>query len=273
MQYTRTRPPIAWQETGSGTPLLLVMGASFDSRMWYRALPALSKQHRVLLYDNRGIGNSPMPRGQFSISDLAADAIAVLDAAGVEKAHVYGVSMGGVVAQEIALAYPERVRSLVLGCTGAPDGVPVPVPRSARLRRLIPRKLAIRLLPGVITSSLYGTNPPRDAVREDLAILASTRAPAWVIEEQGRAVGAYDSRSRVPSLTVPTLVLHGTADRVVPLFRGEDLTALIPGARLHVLEGAGHNYVTDVGDAANEPVLRFLAEAEEEVDATPAAER
>lgn len=262
MPHTNTDPSIWWQEEGDGVPLLLVMGQSFGSRMWHRAVPALARHNRVLSYDNRGIGRSGRPRGAFGIADLAADALAVLDAAGVDRAHVYGVSMGGLVAQELALRSPERVRSLILGCTGAPDGTARPAHRGW-LVRLVPRWLVVRLVPGAVAASLYGPGAPPDEVREDLAILASTPAPGWVIDLQGRAIAAYESRSRVGGLRVPTLVLHGTADRVVPVARGEELAALIPGARLHVLQGAGHNYLTGATDEANGAVQRFVAEVEE----------
>lgn len=256
---TQTQPPIAWQEYGAGSPVLLVMGKSFDSRMWHRAVPALAASHRVLTYDNRGIGRSPAPRHRFTIADLAADARAVLDAAGIERAHVYGASMGGLVAQELALTWPERVQSLILGCTGAPDGHHEPPPRPGLLARIVPRSLVLRLFPGVVIKTLYGAHPPRELVREDLGILATTRAPVWVVEQQGLAIGAYESLSRVPGLRVPTLVLHGTDDRVVPFARGEELAAHIPGARLCVLPGAGHNYLTECVDEANGAVLSFLA--------------
>lgn len=263
--YTTTQPRIWWQEEGHGSPLLLVMGQAFGSRMWHRGMPALAAQHRVLSYDNRGIGRSTARRHTFSIPDLAADALAVLDAAGVERAHVYGVSMGGLVAQELALSHPDRVQSLVVGCSGAQDGSYTPRRRSAGLRRLVPRRLVLRLLPGPVTTAMYGVDPPRDLVREDFRILASTPAPGWVIEQQSQAISSYESRSRVADLQVPTLVLHGTHDRVVPLARGEELAGLVPDARLHVLDGAGHNYLTEAGDEANAVVLEFLAGVDKEL--------
>lgn len=256
---TRSQPSLAWWEFGSGTPVLLVMGKSFDSRMWHRAIPSLAARHRVLVYDNRGMGLSATRRHRFSIADLAADARAVLDAAGVERAHVYGASMGGLVVQELALSAPERVRSIVLGCTGAPDGQHEPPPRPGLLSYVVPRALALRLFSGAFTRAMYGGTPPPDRVREDLDIIASTRAPTWVIDRQCQAIAAYESYSRLPSLKVPTLVLHGTDDSVVPLQRGKELAARIPGAQLCVLPGAGHNYLTESEALANSAVLNFLA--------------
>ena len=269
MPHTTQGLPIWWEESGDGTPVLLVMGHGFGSAMWHRAVPALAERHRVLTFDNRGIGLSGDVRAPFAIGDMAADAVAVLDAAGVDRAHVYGVSMGGLIAQEIALAHPERVRSLVLGCTGAPDGTDRPA-RPNLLSRLLPASLLIRLFPKAVAAALYGQAAPPEAVREDLRILARTRAPGRVLALQRAAIESYESASRVGSLRVPTLVLHGTGDRIVPSARGHQLAELVLGARLHLIDGAGHNYLTDETDEANRVVSDFLRACDEEpADATP----
>jgi 3-oxoadipate enol-lactonase len=108
-----------WDEQGAGEPLLLIMGLSYPSYMWHRSRPVLASRYRSIAFDNRGIGQSEVPDGVYSISLMASDAAAVLDAAGVQTAHLFGVSMGGMIAQEFALQYPDRVRSLILGCTAA----------------------------------------------------------------------------------------------------------------------------------------------------------
>src|SRR5580658_5610759 len=108
-----------WDEQGSGEPLLLIMGLSYPSCMWHRSRPVLANSYRTIALDNRGVGQSDVPPGIYPIALMASDAAAVLDAAGVESAHVFGVSMGGMIAQEFALQYPVRVRSLILGCTAA----------------------------------------------------------------------------------------------------------------------------------------------------------
>jgi len=269
MPQTAQAPRIWWEGSGHGTPVLLVMGHAFGSAMWHRAVGVLARDHRVLTFDNRGIGLSGDVRTPFGIGDMAADAVEVLDAAGVESAHVYGVSMGGLIAQELALAHPDRVRSLVLGCTGAPDGSE-PRTRVGALQRLVPASLAIRLFPKAVAATLYGEAPPAEAVREDLAILARTRLPRRVLAFQRAAIEDYESASRVGSILVPTLVLHGTADRIVPSHQGRRLAELVPGASLHMLDGAGHNYLTDSADEANRVVSQFLLACDEEpARATP----
>src|SRR5215831_3621642 len=116
---------IYWEEIGSGPPLLLIMGFGYSHKMWHRTTPIVSQHFRTILFDNRGVGQTDTPPGPYPIATMAADAAAVLDAAGVERAHIYGVSMGGMIAQEFALQYPHRVKKLILGCTaaGAPTAV------------------------------------------------------------------------------------------------------------------------------------------------------
>src|SRR5580704_4755103 len=116
---------IYWEESGAGEPLLLIMGLGYSLEMWHRSRPALSAVYRTIVFDNRGVGRSDVPPGPYSIAQMASDAAAVLDAAGIESAHVFGMSMGGMIAQEFALQYPKRVRSLILGCTaaGGPEAV------------------------------------------------------------------------------------------------------------------------------------------------------
>src|SRR6202046_4175973 len=126
---------IYWDEQGSGEPLLLIMGLSYPSYMWHRTRPLLVKNYRTIAFDNRGVGQSDVPPGVYSIALMASDAAAVLDAAGVESAHVFGVSMGGMIAQEFALQYPKRVRSLVLGCTAA--GGPTAVRADAEATQML----------------------------------------------------------------------------------------------------------------------------------------
>src|SRR5437868_6273715 len=106
-----------WEEYGSGPPVLLIMGLSFTHEMWFRVLPSLASQYRVIVFDNRGMGRSDVPRGPYSIPQMARDARAILQAAGISSAHVVGASMGGMIAQELALCFPDSVRRLVLACT------------------------------------------------------------------------------------------------------------------------------------------------------------
>lgn len=246
---------LAWTEAGAGEAVLLVMGYAFTKEMWFRVVPALAAGHRVISFDNRGVGESVMAPGPFTVETMAADAVAVLDAAGVEKAHVYGASMGGLIAQEMALSHPERVASLILACTGAKPAVVEPPRRRLRLFSVTPGPL----LPRLLGRQLYGANPDPEKVREDRRVLNRMRVTKAGLHGQSHAVARHVSADRVGGLAVPTLVLHGTADRTVPYEAGRLLAAAIPGAHLVTLEGAGHGYMTDATDEANQAVVDFLA--------------
>jgi pimeloyl-ACP methyl ester carboxylesterase len=254
MAWTEGAVPLWWEEQGSGEPLLLVMGHIYGMRMWHRVVPALAQHYRVISFDNRGIGQSPPAAGPHSIADMADDAFAVLDAAGVDAAHVYGASMGGLIAQEMALARPERVRSLVLGCTGCPSDETAPSARFAALKYRIP----LRLFAPLMKKSMYGSGTDRALIEEDVRILLDIPVRPSALATQARGIAAYRSRSRVSSIEVPVLVLHGTEDKVVPVERGEELHEAVPHSQLVRLEGAGHNYTTDATTLANQAVLDFL---------------
>jgi pimeloyl-ACP methyl ester carboxylesterase len=243
-----------WERTGSGSPVLLIMGAVYSSAMWYPALPLLRARHELVSFDNQGTGRSTWQPG-VSIEDLAADALAVLDAAGLETAHVYGISLGGVLALELATAAPERVRSLVLGCTCVltPDKPRAPIEVNDALLAATRRNLA--------DGTLYGSVcPPEAKARNHRAILEDSAVPQALVAQQD-ALRAYQGRlSDVADLTMPTLVLHGTEDPVVPVEWGRELAATLPDSRLIEYEGCGHNYLVEVGDAPTLEVLAFLAE-------------
>jgi pimeloyl-ACP methyl ester carboxylesterase len=248
-----------WEEQGSGTPVLLVMGATYSSEMWWHAIPALAERHRVIRFDNRGTGQSQSTKVA-SIPDMAADAIAVLDAAGVDQAHVWGVSLGGVVVQELAITYPDRVRSLVVGCSGILSSDKPRSPKLLNLLAYVPLNLRMRLL----RRGSNGTACPPELAEQNRAVLAADRAKAQSLVAQQNALRAYavtPERIRA-GLTMPVLVQHGDEDTLVPLAYGEEVAATVPGSRIKVYEGSGHNYVIDSGDAAIRDVLEFVAEVD-----------
>ena len=257
----RGHTQIFWEEQGSGEPLLLVMGLGWPRQMWARHLPALAERFRVITFDNRGVGQTVTTLPRWTLSDMADDALAVLEAAGVTQAHVYGASMGGAIAQVLTIEHPERVGALILGCTAtraARRHVPVwPV-----IRHVLPALPAGRQarMEALARALLYGPATDTALIAEDLRLLDSLRRPAEGIRAQRRAVLDYeDSRLRLGSVRSPTLIIHGSDDRVVPLRYGEELARLIPDANLVVLPGAGHMYLTDATQAANSAVLSFLA--------------
>jgi len=249
---------IYWDEQGSGEPMLLIMGLGYASCMWHRTRPVLSAAYRTLAFDNRGVGQSDVPPGPYSIAAMASDAAAVLDATGISRAHIFGVSMGGMIAQEFALQYPQRVQSLILGCTaaGGPTALlaePAVLVTLQAISSMSPEQAA-----EVVVPFIYDPGTPRRLIDEDIA----TRSP-WFATKEGylaqlQAIIGWESFSRLPRITAPTLVIHGKTDRLVPAGNGEIIAARIPGAQLVLLDRAGHLFSTDQTEAAHRALLEFL---------------
>ena len=253
---------IHWDAEGSGTPVLLIMGHLFSSRMWYPLLPALAARHRAIYFDNRGTGESDTTRTA-TIGDFAADALAVLDAAGAERAHVYGVSMGGGIAAEFAMRYPNRVASLVLGCTMMKTAVGARRSFLAGLVYYLPLGLVRAVMSGQVSTAAYGSAAPADAVAKDIEALKADRFTMAGVRAQANAIAAYaTTREAVASLAMPTLVLHGDEDRAVDVKHGRELAATIPHSRLVVFEGAGHNYLVAANATSTAALLGFLDEVD-----------
>lgn len=243
-----------WDATGDGPPLLLVMGHAWDSRMWWRVVPALAAQHRVIRFDNRGIGRTVWDGRPFGIEDLAADAFAVLDAASVESAHVYGISMGGLVAQEMALSRPDRVRSLVLGGTAAFSATATAGTRGSWVQARLPIWWVAKAFP----SALYGPDADPDAVREDIRLMREANMPVAGRTAQIKAVSAYRSLERLGGITAPTLILHGERDKAIAVDKARQLHEGVALSELIILPRAGHDYLVDRDTRATTAVLDFL---------------
>jgi 3-oxoadipate enol-lactonase len=251
---------IYWNEEGTGEPLLLIMGLGYPSAAWYRTRPMLSRKYRTIAFDNRGVGQTDMPPGPYPIPVMASDAAAVLDAAEVQSAHVFGISMGGMIAQEFALQYPQRVRSLILGCTAA--GGPTAVRAEPEVTDMVmargsmtPEQAAQAAIPFI-----YDPRTPRTLIDEDLAIRRPwfPRPEAYNAQLQG--ILAWESYSRLEEVNVPTLVIHGESDRLVPAGNGKLIAEKIPGAQLVMLAHASHIFTTDQPEAAQKAILDFLQE-------------
>jgi pimeloyl-ACP methyl ester carboxylesterase len=249
---------IYWDELGEGDPLLLVMGLGYPSCAWHRTRPVLSEKYRTIAPDNRGVGRSDMPPGPYSIALMASDAAAVLDAAGVESAHVFGFSMGGMIAQEFALQYPKRVRSLILGCTSAGGSHAVPAEPDAMQMLLsrgsmTPEEAAVAAVPFI-----YHPSTPRHLIEEDLAIRRPwyAKPEAYVAQLQG--ILGWESYDRLSEIHSPTLVIHGDSDLLVPPGNGKIIAERIPGAKLTLLANASHIFTTDQPEAARKAILEFL---------------
>jgi 3-oxoadipate enol-lactonase len=235
---------IHYIEPGDGRPLLCIQGMSGTHVSWGEPFLAALRARGLapLAYDHRSTGRSDRADEPFTLGDLAEDALGLLDALGHDRIDVLGISMGGMVAQELALRHPQRVRSLVLGCTyaGGPEGALAGPDVQQLLGEALmsgDRERALRAGFEVNLSKRFATEANWPAFRE----MATTLPVAVsVIGRQAQAIGRHDTSARLAELAMPVLVVHGEEDRMLPVANGRAIAAAIPGARLEVLEGVGH---------------------------------
>jgi 3-oxoadipate enol-lactonase len=254
---------ISWRAYGEGDPVLMIMGFMGSSRAWFRMLPHIARGHRAIVFDNRGTGDSDRPRGLFTMDDLVGDAIAVLDSAGEESAHVLGVSMGGMIAQHLALGHPDRVRSLALCCThpGTDRGggrLPWRMAASIALRPFVGPGGTFRIVAPLLYSERTRTER-RDRLDDDLRMRAAEITPAHTALGQGAAIFRHDTRKRLADLRMPVLIVHGEEDRLVPVSNAYELARLIPHAELETVPNAGHLLGTDAEQETAGALLGFFA--------------
>ena len=247
---------------GEGEPLLLIMGLGANHLGWAAQVPVYAREYQVIVFDNRGTGQSDFPEGvDYTIPLLADDAAALLDFLGVDAAHVYGVSMGGMIAQELVLRHPDKVRSLILGATspGGPHAVP-PDPQaiqalleqgSAADRAVSPALLDVLFSPDYLAE--HGSEVLQKF--QSMADYPETSPEAYMA--QLRAAARHDTYERLPDIAAPTLVLHGTDDPLLPVGNAHILAERIPGAKLVLFEGARHGYMEKQAEA-DTAVLDFL---------------
>ncbi|HET7531395.1 MAG TPA: alpha/beta fold hydrolase [Mycobacteriales bacterium] len=250
-----------WDSRGEGEPpLLLIQGLGYTADMWHRVIHGLASQRRVVVFDNRGVGRSSVPEPPWTVEQMADDAIAVLDAAGGGAAYVFGVSMGGLIAQEVALRHPDRVLRLVLGCThpGGREAARMDPDAAAMLMDREP-KSAREAVEASLPFIYAPTTSPADIDADvEVRLRYPLRGKAYwgQLDAMRRHRGTFD---RLGQITAPTLVLHGDADRLVQPANATLLADAIPGARLEWIAGASHVFWTDQPEATVQMLNQFLA--------------
>jgi 3-oxoadipate enol-lactonase len=235
-----------YERGGSGEPLLMIQGMSGTHVAWGEPfLGPLRESFDVIAFDNRGIGLSAPIEGAFTIVEMAEDAAGLMDELGLENAHVVGISMGGMIAQELALAEPDRLRSLTLGCTycGGPGSHLMPQENVEILAAGMmsgDRDKAIQASYEVNLSPAFRAEESRYAAFHEMA--TSVPAAKRTIELQAQAIFGHDTSGRLGEISTPTLIVHGTEDGVLPYPNGEMIASLMPDARLETLDGVGHMF-------------------------------
>ena len=243
-----------------GEPVLLIQGLGTDSRGWALQRMALGRRYRCFAPDNRGTGLSDKPPGPYSLDQMARDAIAVLDAEGVDRAHVVGASMGGVIAQIIGVLHPERTRSLVLACTAChhhPWRVELlnEWAESVRVHRTLTAD-ALRWLVGPRLHKRFGV-----WLNVLARILLQVDPDGFAAQVEAIVSAPDELRFELVKVRVPTLVITGSQDALTPIGDAEELAEAIPGAQLVELRGAAHGLMVEAPNAFNGELLHFLDSA------------
>lgn len=261
---------VRYEDRGNpdGEPLVLIMGLGGSGASWFRMLPHLEPDYRTLVIDNRGTGGTsdpPLAR-PLQLGDMVRDVVAVLDDAGIDSAHVHGVSMGGMISQQLALRHPDRVRSLALGCTTAGHRIGRQQPPWRLLAGGALGPIDQRRSWRVVEPALYAQRTitdRRDRIREDLRVRAGERIGVRTVPAQLIAAAGHRAHGRLQRLEgVPVTVIHGDEDRLIPVGVGRDLAARIPGAQFVELDQCGHVMSTDAEERYAEVLRAHLARAQ-----------
>ena len=249
-----------YEEEGRGAPLLLIMGLGASLETWAAQREAFAERYRVIAFDNRGAGRSAAPPPPWTVPAMAEDTVGILDALGIARAHVVGVSMGGMIAQELAIRHPERVARLVLAMSFAR---PEPVRRDFLLHRRWARLQGANALSEGIASLPWLLTPAsmRDGSRLETILALVSAMPFMSAEAYAHQVDAiveHSTRERLHLVQAPTLVLAAAEDVLTPVFLSEEIVAGIAGSRLEILPRGGHATLVEYPDDFNRAVLAWL---------------
>jgi 3-oxoadipate enol-lactonase len=252
-----------YERRGSGPPLLLIMGMSGTTLHWGEPfLSELDEHFELILYDHRGVGASSRLQGELTIAEMADDAAGVLAALELDSAHVLGISMGGMIAQELALAHPDRVRTLTIGCSycggeGSALTAPEVLQRLTEGMLSGDRERAVRASWQANVSATMADDP--EAYARFQAIAAQRAVAVPVIMAQMQACSDHDTHARLGQLSMPTLVIHGSDDEMLAVHNGQLLASRIPGSRLEILEDVGHLFFWERPELAAELIRTHAA--------------
>ncbi len=254
---------IYYEIHGEGMPLVLIMGLGGNTTRWFHILPVLSQEFQVIAFDNRGAGRSDKPDIPYTMEMMADDIAGLLDVIDIDSAHIFGISLGGMVAQHFALRHPRRVTSLILGCTrcGGPNSImDDPGSRNVldpeRLWTMTPEERARDMLPALWSQEFIDNNP--EIVEEHIALSIENPIDPPGYIRQLQAANSHDTYDRLPEIKAPTLVIAGDADRLIPVGNSVILASRIPGVELVILPKMGHGFYTEARDETSRIITDFM---------------
>jgi pimeloyl-ACP methyl ester carboxylesterase len=253
-----------YEEHGEGAPLLCVMGLAADTFAWLPQVQPFSERHRTVIFDNRDVGRSSMANGPYEIADMARDALGLADALGLDSFHLLGVSMGGAIAQEVALAVPERLLTLTLAVSWPRSGAwarKLGEVWGSRVARMTREERVDELMLLTMSESWF-ENAEAVAWLRNTILQNPHPQPAEAFARQIDAVGRHDTGERVGSLSMPVHVIGAEYDILVPVWKSRELAELIPGAKLTVIAGSPHGVNLERAEEFNRAVLDFIAAAD-----------
>ncbi len=248
---------------GEGEPLVLIMGLGGDTTRWFRILPVLAKEYRVIAFDNRGAGRTDKPDITYTMEMMSDDIAGLLDVIGIDAAHTFGISLGGMIAQNYALRHPGRIISVILGCTrcGGPHSISDDSEASSALNPelidlLSPEERARAMLPFLWSQEFIDNNP--ELVEEQIAMSKENLIDPAGYTHQLEAANSHNTYDRLPEIKPPTLVIAGDADRLIPVENSRIIASRIPGAELVILEKMGHGFYTEALDETSRIIMDFM---------------
>lgn len=254
---------LAYNIRGEGEPLVLIGGFGMVKEMWEQQASGLADQFRVITFDNRGIGESTVPEEDFAIADMATDVVGLLDHLGIEKANAFGVSMGGLITQMLALDHGDRIRKAVLGCTshGGRHAVAPDPDVMALLASLgdpsVPAEQAIRTRLPIMFSDRFLTGH-KQKIEEYVSLSLRYQPTLRGAQGQMKALSSFNVKRRLGEIRCPVLVITGDEDRMMPPENARLLAEGIPGAELHIIHGAGHGFFQEQPEETNRILAAFL---------------
>lgn len=253
-----------YETHGAGQPLVLISGLGYSSWQWHKMVPFLAKHFQAVTFDNRGVGQSDKPAGPYTAQMLAADTVGLLDALGIEKAIIVGHSMGGFIAQAMALDFAQRISKLILCSTnfGGPRHVPV-TPEALKVLTDVTSDALTRFKNGLAVSTAPGWSERNPEMIEEW-IKWRVANPIEPVHYQAQlAIGlallpeAAAFETKLPEISVPTLILFGAHDKVVPPANADLLAKQIAGSQTRILPDAGHFFPIEVPEAAAHVIIQF----------------